>query len=291
VSSTKEGRDAVCCLKRILGLDRLRLRGPSGVKDEFLLAATAQNPRKLAKLIPLPAPAFALVAQGAKRVMQGNQVFDYVAGQYLIFSVDLPLSGRVVQASENEPFLGFGLKLKPDVIAALLLETGGPRKAKIEPPAIAVSDLTDDLVDSVVRLLRLLDRPEDIPVLAPARRATSAQVERIERRGVLSQSIGFKTATNLRRRCGLLRAAAKTRCSAARKLQSIRRVCSAAPASGALLMTRRVGQLSFGSYGPIWPSVSVRQNSSCCPLETLRHGSRRTRRSSLSGALDLSQER
>src|SRR5271170_1814841 len=46
-------------LKRILGLGRLRLRGPSGAKDEFLLAATAQNLRKLAKLIPLPAPIFA----------------------------------------------------------------------------------------------------------------------------------------------------------------------------------------------------------------------------------------
>jgi hypothetical protein len=42
-------------LKRILRLDRLRLRGPNGAKDEFLLAATAQNLRKLAKLIPLPA--------------------------------------------------------------------------------------------------------------------------------------------------------------------------------------------------------------------------------------------
>ena len=46
-------------LKRILRLDRLRLRGPSGAKDEFLLAATAQNLRKLAKLIPLPTPIFA----------------------------------------------------------------------------------------------------------------------------------------------------------------------------------------------------------------------------------------
>ncbi len=46
-------------LKRILRLDRLRLRGPSGAKDEFLLAATAQNLRKLAKLNPLPAPVFA----------------------------------------------------------------------------------------------------------------------------------------------------------------------------------------------------------------------------------------
>jgi hypothetical protein len=43
-------------LKRIIKLDRLRLRGPSGARDEFLLAATAQNLRKLAKLVPKPSP-------------------------------------------------------------------------------------------------------------------------------------------------------------------------------------------------------------------------------------------
>jgi hypothetical protein len=41
-------------LKRILRLDRLRLRGPNGARDEFHLAAAAQNLRKLAKLIPVP---------------------------------------------------------------------------------------------------------------------------------------------------------------------------------------------------------------------------------------------
>ena len=46
-------------LKRILKLDRLRLRGPQGARDEFHLAATAQNLRKLAKLIPPPSPATA----------------------------------------------------------------------------------------------------------------------------------------------------------------------------------------------------------------------------------------
>jgi hypothetical protein len=46
-------------LKRILRLDRLHLCGPSGAKDEFLFAATAQNLRKLAKVIPLPTPMFA----------------------------------------------------------------------------------------------------------------------------------------------------------------------------------------------------------------------------------------
>jgi hypothetical protein len=42
-------------LKRIVKLDRLRLRGPNGARDEFILAATAQNLRKMAKLIPMPA--------------------------------------------------------------------------------------------------------------------------------------------------------------------------------------------------------------------------------------------
>jgi hypothetical protein len=53
-------------LKRILRLDRLRLRGPTGAKDEFLFAATAQNLRKLAKLIPLAAPIFATQGEGAQ---------------------------------------------------------------------------------------------------------------------------------------------------------------------------------------------------------------------------------
>jgi hypothetical protein len=44
-------------LKRILKLDRLRLRGPNGAKDEFHLAAAAQNLRKMAKVIPMASPA------------------------------------------------------------------------------------------------------------------------------------------------------------------------------------------------------------------------------------------
>ncbi len=43
-------------LKRILKLDRLRLRGPNGARDEFLFAAAAQNLRKMAKIIPFPQP-------------------------------------------------------------------------------------------------------------------------------------------------------------------------------------------------------------------------------------------
>jgi hypothetical protein len=57
--STSKTRYRDNALKRILKLDRLRLRGPNGARDEFHLAATAQNLRKLAKLIPMPTPALA----------------------------------------------------------------------------------------------------------------------------------------------------------------------------------------------------------------------------------------
>lgn len=59
VTSRREGKKIGMLfthLKRILRLDRLRLRGPCGARDEFLLAATAQNLRKPAKLIPMPTP-------------------------------------------------------------------------------------------------------------------------------------------------------------------------------------------------------------------------------------------
>ena len=113
-------------------------------------------------------PALAIVAQGAKRVVLGDQAFVYSAGQYLIYSVALPLSAHIVEASKEGPLLGLGLTLKPEAIASLLLETGAASKNKVEQRGIAVSDLTADLLDPVVRLLRLLDRPEDIPVLAQA---------------------------------------------------------------------------------------------------------------------------
>jgi AraC-like DNA-binding protein len=113
-------------------------------------------------------PAFAMVVQGAKRAILGEKIFDYSAGQYLVVSVDLPLTANVVEASVEQPFLALGVKLNAATIAALLVETGVIRKARTAPSTIVVSDLTDDLLDPVVRLLRLLDRPEDIPVLRPA---------------------------------------------------------------------------------------------------------------------------
>ena len=109
-------------------------------------------------------PAFALVVQGVKRTVLADQTFEYGPGQYVVISLDLPVTGHVVRAATDQPFLGMGLFLDPAAIAALLLDA--PTAPRTDAAGIAVSDATDDLLDPVVRLLRLLDRPEDIPVLA-----------------------------------------------------------------------------------------------------------------------------
>lgn len=111
-------------------------------------------------------PVFSLIVQGAKRVEIGKQTFDYHAGQFLVVSVDLPVNACVVEATSQAPYLGCGLMLRPEAIASLLLESGSTRTISDDGLGIAVTDLSSDLVDSVVRLLRLLDRPSDIPILA-----------------------------------------------------------------------------------------------------------------------------
>ncbi|MCG5473011.1 AraC family transcriptional regulator [Micromonospora sp. LAH09] len=115
---------------------------------------------------PMPsqsAPVFALVAQGAKYAVLGERVFSYGAGQFVVASTELPVIAHVSQASPAEPYLVLGLALRPPLIAELLLETP---PARGEPAAgIAVSAASDDVLDVVVRLLRLLDRPDDQRVL------------------------------------------------------------------------------------------------------------------------------
>ncbi|MFJ9560992.1 AraC family transcriptional regulator N-terminal domain-containing protein [Streptomyces fuscichromogenes] len=124
-------------------------------------------------------PVLALVAQGAKRLTLGGRIHDYAAGQYLVVPVGLPVSGQCTRATADRPFLGFGLRLRPARLAALLLESGtGPRTAGPGPgaggagrrtdlPPLAVGDASAELLDAAVRMVRLLDRPADIPVLAP----------------------------------------------------------------------------------------------------------------------------
>jgi AraC-like DNA-binding protein len=129
-----------------------------------LMSATAPTP----PIAEITEPMLALVARGIKRVCLGDRTFDYSTGQYLIVSVDLPLEAHVAEATEEAPYLGLGFTLRPEAIASLLLEVGTLQSPRSDPPGIAVSHLPDDLIEPMIRVLRLVDRPADIPVLAAA---------------------------------------------------------------------------------------------------------------------------
>ena len=110
------------------------------------------------------------IAQGAKRVAMGGRSFDYAAGSYLAVSVDLAATGQIVRASPRAPMLAFCLKLDRALLASVLLDLPpdlGPASAPALGTGLAVSPIGEELLDPVLRLARLLDRPRDVAALAP----------------------------------------------------------------------------------------------------------------------------
>jgi AraC-like DNA-binding protein len=153
-------------------LDELRLliarhagSAQAAMTASGIRAVSSEVPTELAHHVM--EPMLAVVAQGAKRAVLGDQVFEYGAGQYLVVSVDLPIAGHICQASPESPYLAAALTLKPTTIATLLLEMAASDRPAIEPAGFGVSDAPVELLDSVVRMLRLLERPRDVAVLGP----------------------------------------------------------------------------------------------------------------------------
>ena len=119
-------------------------------------------------------PSVAIIAQGAKDVTLGTETFHYSRMQYLLTSVDLPVQVRVAQASEEQPHLCVVLGIDIADVAALLDSestsgAAGSAQQKILPATrgISVSDVSPELLDAMLRLVRLLDKPGEIAALAP----------------------------------------------------------------------------------------------------------------------------
>ena len=108
------------------------------------------------------------IAQGAKRALLGERVYRYDAGTYLVVSVDVPIVGQVIEASPQAPYLGVRLDIDATALGDLMMEAGVPAApSQNAEPSLMLGTVTPDLTDAVVRLLRLLATPRDIPILAP----------------------------------------------------------------------------------------------------------------------------
>ncbi|MGK5051958.1 AraC family transcriptional regulator N-terminal domain-containing protein [Janthinobacterium sp. RB2P8] len=114
-------------------------------------------------------PSVAIIAQGAKDVTLGSETFHYSRMQYLLTSVDLPVQVRVVEASVDQPHLCVVLGIDIADVAALLDSDSDNGAQKILPATrgISVSDVSPELLDAMLRLVRLLDKPGEIAALAP----------------------------------------------------------------------------------------------------------------------------
>lgn len=113
-------------------------------------------------------PALCFVVQGGKQVLVGDDVLWYDPGHYLLFTVDLPVIFRVEEASEERPYFGMRLDLDPTLVASVMMEAGAEtRKGEASVKAIGVNTIDADLLDAVVRLIRLIDKPDEQRILAP----------------------------------------------------------------------------------------------------------------------------
>src|SRR6185369_14737039 len=113
-------------------------------------------------------PSLCFVAQGSKRAMLGEEVFRYNPQHYLIYTVDLPLTFQVEEASEEHPYLGFRLDLEPALVASVIMESGIQiRKGDASIKAMNVSSVDGDLLDAVIRLVRLVETPAERKILEP----------------------------------------------------------------------------------------------------------------------------
>ncbi|RDS86909.1 AraC family transcriptional regulator [Dyella psychrodurans] len=112
-------------------------------------------------------PCLGVLLQGNKHILLGDERFEQENGNYLINSIDVPVTAQVMRASPQEPCLCITLRLDPVRIGEWLSEVKLPKPAAATARGFALSPLNTELLDPLLRLVRLLDSPRDLSLLAP----------------------------------------------------------------------------------------------------------------------------
>src|SRR5262245_59921318 len=139
-----------------------------GTLDPFPGFRLARSSRPTAPVHAVYEPAFCFVAQGCKQALLGEELFRYDPGHYLIYTVDLPLVFQVEEASKERPCLGSRLDLDSSLVASVMMESGVEiKKGAASVKAMDVNSMDANMLDAAVRLVRLVDAPTELKVLAP----------------------------------------------------------------------------------------------------------------------------
>ncbi|HEY6268735.1 MAG TPA: AraC family transcriptional regulator [Candidatus Acidoferrum sp.] len=113
-------------------------------------------------------PCLSIIAQGAKTIIVGQEVYEYDRSRMLVYSVALPVAAQVTQASHSEPYLSLRLDLDPQKIAELVLKVFPHGLPPVqERKAVYISPVDASIVNSARRLMECLAQPEDVELIAP----------------------------------------------------------------------------------------------------------------------------
>lgn len=113
-------------------------------------------------------PSICVIVQGRKQVLLAEEIYHYAPPQFLAVSVDLPLLGEVLEASEQQPYLCLQIEIDARQIGELIAQATGTQRPRNDTArGLFVGKLDAATQDAILRLTRLLDAPKDIPVLAP----------------------------------------------------------------------------------------------------------------------------
>ncbi|WP_421423309.1 AraC family transcriptional regulator N-terminal domain-containing protein [Agrobacterium rosae] len=114
-------------------------------------------------------PSLCVVVQGAKEIHFGSDILQYRALQCLVVSIELPASGRIIEASEEKPYLGVMIDLDVGILREVLEQLDTPPAAAAEPgPCVFVGNVDQPLAECILRLIRISETPKAIPILYPS---------------------------------------------------------------------------------------------------------------------------
>lgn len=111
-------------------------------------------------------PMLHIVLQGEKTLTIGDRVLNYGDETYFVVPVDVPATGEIYPSGPQQPYLALSLDLNTTIIASLL-EGSSTEAAQAPAKCFAPVPASSDMIDAWLRMLRLIDRPNEAAVLAP----------------------------------------------------------------------------------------------------------------------------
>lgn len=160
MSSMKELLDEMESLTRAAGSQPT----PTGIPRVLMIRGEVLS----SQLVALYEPMIGVVLQGTKTLKIGDQVLRCQAPSYFVLPVELPVMGMVHQGEAGAPYLSVGLTLDRERVAELLRDLPPDPGLERSPQDFVVCAAGEEFLSALLRLLRLMKSPKDIPALAPA---------------------------------------------------------------------------------------------------------------------------